>query len=878
MNRVKALFLSETTDISNKLYVVFSAASILIVIGIFFINVLTSASSGLTVASWVMFFFQTISLLYSVFKNRFYLSSVLSCILINFIAFPYLFLTGHIFFGSVPIWMILGYTYTGLVLSKTTRTVMIFFQSIVNILCYIFSLSMDWNLIMEQYPYGYKFVDIWFAVVAGGAALFAMASFSKWLNSIEQKTIREQKDDIVTLYQNQNKFFSSMSHEIRTPINTIIGLNEVNLSLNPSEDIVDYATEIKFASAKLLGLINDILDISKLQSGKMEVVEDAYNLSDMISRITDDVWKTAYDRNLKLNIVVNPHTPVSLFGDEIRIRQIVRNLLINSIYTTDEGYVELQIRFEEVSESEINLIFEIEDTGRGVRRENIPYVFNIYRQTIDDNTSSEGTGLELPIAKSLSDIMGGKISVDSIYGHGSRYKFSVTQKIVTDNEAAATFENSGKNKVYSNYTTKNTKVLVVDDDGMNLNVFRKVFDRIFPDIDTATGGEDALALFKDNEYDLVFIDHLMPGMDGPTTLANMRKIREDVTSLALTANSGSDMRAFYLESGFTDYLAKPIDREYALRTIYKLLPREKIELSSNPDAAPEDASKVFEEQKRTSLIITTDSVSDIPDTYLKEYNIPIIPFYINTSEGKRYRDKVEISSQSLISFLNNNDNYAFSEAPTESEYEIFFGELLRNTDSIIHLSVAKNNSDGYKNACLASKSFSNVEVIDSGNVCFGLGVIAIRAAGLAASGAGAAKIKEQILKDKDDIKFDFVIDETRNLAATNRISLTVHKICSFLNIHPVIKLRDSRMVIRTLKFGDINKIRDRYYKNICKRRNISNDFIVLLHSNFDEDTLKRIEGELLERVPTDRFIVLSPGAAIASNCGRGAFGICYRRK
>lgn len=877
MNKIKDIFLDDSIDISNKLYIVFSAASVVIILGLFFINVITSAALYVTFITWGLIFIQSSMLTYAIYKRSFYLASLISCVLINYLAFPYVFLSGNLFFGSVPIWMMIGYAYSGMVLSKQTRTVFIVFQSIINIMCFIVSFGMDWTAVTNNYSYNFRLVDYWFAVFAGGILLFAMVSFSNWLNNFVEKTIVKQTQDIANLYKNQNRFFSSMSHEIRTPINTIIGLNEVNLSLNPKEDIMDYSTEIKFASKKLLALINDILDISKLQSGKMEVVETGYNLSDIISLITDEVWKESYDRGLKLNIIVDPNTPNELYGDEIRIIQIVRNILIRSINTTETGSVELQIRFEELEDNKINLIFEIVDTGMGIRRENLPYVFDIYRKNEEEKNGNEGTGLELPIAKSLSDVMGGNISVDSIYGRGNRYRFSVVQKLVAEGEATQTFENRENRKDYNSFCARDTRVLVVDDDGMNLNVFKKMFESVFPHIETATSGEEAIKLCEANKYDIVFIDHLMPGMNGIETLENIRKAREDVIAIALTANTGSDARALYKEAGFSDYLAKPIDKEYALRTIYKLLPDDKKEnVIDGKDN--EHTTRIFEEQKRATVVITTDSVSDIPDYLLEKYNIPLIPFYVNTSEGRRYRDREEISSNSLISFINNDDRFAFSEAPDESEYEIFFGRILRQADSIIHLSVARKNSEGYKNASAASKSFANVEVIDSGNVCFGLGMMAIDAAKLAADGASVSEIKEQIMRDKDDIKLDFVIDETRNLAATGRIPMIVHRICSFFNIHLIIKMRDSRMVVRSIRVGDINKIRERYFNSILEKNNISNEFFVLLHSDFDSETLERLKGKVQRKILAENVIVVSPGAAIASNCGRGAFGVCYRKK
>lgn len=882
MNRIKRLFLDRNLDVSNKVYIVFSAAAAIVVLIAFFISVITGGGRALTFGLWIMFFVFSISLVYSVYKRRFYVPSIISCALISFLFFPFVFLSQHLYFGAIPIWMVVGYAHTGLVLRGKTRVIVIFIQSMINIFCFIIAFTRNWEAVIVDYSDTSRLVDHWFAVVGGGLVLFLVATFNKWLNSLEQKTIKAQRDDIVSLYQNQNRFFSSMSHEIRTPINTIMGLNEVNLSLSPSEDILEYSTEIEHASKKLLTLINDILDLAKLQSGKMEIVDVEYNLSDMISSITDDVWKESYDKGIKLKIITEPRLPAGLMGDEIRIRQIVRNLLTYSINTTEAGTVTLQIRHEDISPEEAILIFEVSDTGMGMRREEIPFVFDTFRYTGEDATDREGTGLELPIAKNLSDIMGGNIDVDSIYRRGSKYTFSVRQKLVA---CSLVFEKEApkEKKSFTNFTAQTAKVLVVDDDGMNLNVFKRMFSGVFSNIDTASGGEEAIGLCKAKDYDLVFIDHLMPGMDGLETLSKIQEIREDIVAVALTANSGSDARALYREAGFTDYLSKPIDKEYALRTIYKLLPSDKIErLDDGADSTGKNEDTVQKEenteQRRSKIIITTDSVADIPGFMLEEQNIPIIPFYVNTSEGKRYKDQLEISSESLISFINNDDRYAFSEPAAEWEYEIFFGNVLKQADRIIHVATAKNNSPAYDNAVAASKSFANVEVIDSGNVCFGLGVMAIDAAKLAASGAPVEEIREKILSDREKIKFDFVVDETRNLAATGRIPLIVHRICSFFNIHPVIKLRDSKLVVRTVRIGDINKIRDRYFKKICNQKDISEDFLALLHCNVDAEALKKLEKELQENIPTNRFVTVLTGPAVASNSGRGAFGICYRQK
>ena len=371
----------------------------------------------------------------------------------------------------------------------------------------------------------------------------------------ENKLSIRQKKEIEELNRAENHFFSSMSHEIRTPINTIIGLNEIILRGDIPEDVAENARNIQGASKMLLTLINDILDLSKIKSGKMEIVNVSYETGAVFSEIVNMIWIKAKEKGLEFKLHVDPSIPSMLCGDEVRIKQVLINLLNNAVKYTKEGSVTLSVRCERLTLNRVRVWYTVEDTGQGVKKENIPYIFNAFKRVDEEkNRHIEGTGLGLSIVQQLVELMGGEISVNSVYTKGSKFIVMLEQDIIDDSELG-TFTLSSRTRVHNgeqykqSFEAPDSHILVVDDNEMNLMVVCKLLSETKMQIDTALSGAECLQLTQNQHYDCILMDHLMPEMDGIQCFHKLRSqpggLCQGVPVIALTANAGSDNQQLY---------------------------------------------------------------------------------------------------------------------------------------------------------------------------------------------------------------------------------------------------------------------------------------------------------------------------------------------
>ena len=382
-------------------------------------------------------------------------------------------------------------------------------------------------------------------------------------------------------------FLANMSHEIRTPINGILGMNEMLLKECKGGALLEYAQNIRNAGHTLLSLVNDILDITKIESGKMELVAGSYDLFSVLNDCYSIVSPRASSKNLELDINVKSEIPSQLEGDEVRLRQIVNNLLSNAVKYTPKGSVDLSVDFNELPEKEgvrcIELVIVVADTGIGIRSIDQGKLFQSFeRIDLERNRNIEGTGLGLNLTKKLIEMMGGTILVKSVYGTGSVFEVRIPQRVKGDGVIGDFMERHKKfisfNTGVEKFKAKNARLLVVDDVEMNLKVVCGLLKETEVKIDTATNGEDALRLVEENDYDLVLLDHMMPVMDGIETLQCMNDIKSfDIKKtpvVMLTANAVAGAKNTYIRAGFTDYITKPIREEVLLSIVKKYLPQE----------------------------------------------------------------------------------------------------------------------------------------------------------------------------------------------------------------------------------------------------------------------------------------------------------------
>lgn len=391
---------------------------------------------------------------------------------------------------------------------------------------------------------------------------------------IEQ--LNQAKDAAVKANQAKSDFLSSMSHEIRTPLNAICGFSS-SLLENPgvSDEAKGDVKNIIMASDSLLDLVNGILDISKIEANKLEIIDTNYNFYKMFDELVLLTKARIGDKPLEFKYSYDESIPKYLYGDGMRVKQVILNLLTNSVKYTKEGFVEFRVR-SVVKDNIIRLIISVEDSGIGIKKENIEKLFTKFeRLGVERETTTEGTGLGLAITKKLVEMMGGNVAVQSIYGKGSIFTLSIDQKIVSGEELNKLITEEEKEEKPSDEVVdaSGKKILVVDDNQLNLRVAERLLSAYKCDIECVSSGSECITKIANGEkYDLILLDDMMPKMSGSETLVKLKEMDNfNIPVCALTANAITGMKEEYLNKGFNDYLSKPIVKEELNRVIKKYL-------------------------------------------------------------------------------------------------------------------------------------------------------------------------------------------------------------------------------------------------------------------------------------------------------------------
>lgn len=807
----------------------------------------------------------------------------------NVVFFPMLFINSGGTESGMPVWFVLGLVYIFLLFEGRDFWIAMTLSLVSFLGTYLLCYYRPY-LVPESTRF-YSFSDSFFALVCVSLFIGILLKIQSRTYEQEKKSAEAQKKEVEQIARSKDTFFANMSHEIRTPINTIIGLNEMILREDISDEIAENAINIQNASKMLLTTINDILDLSKLESGKMDIVPTQYEISSMFSDLVNLIWIRAHQKNLEFKVDIDPEIPSMLYGDEIRIKQVVTNMLTNAVKYTSSGSVTLSAKGERVAADQILLRISVQDTGMGIRKESLDDLFSSFKRVDEsDNRNIEGTGLGLNISKQLIEMMGGKISVDSVYHQGSTFTVEVKQRIVNVRPIGiinfATQKQLNHRAAYrQSFIAPDARILVVDDNSMNLMVVVKLLRDTKVKVDMAESGREALQKTAENTYHVILMDHMMPEMDGAATLRAVRSqtkgFCQKTPVIALTANVMSDAEQVYRNMGFDGYLAKPISAPLLEAGLLKYLPPTLIEYMAQDDDDEtddmEELNQISSARKR-KIAITADCICDLPKDLLEHFHIRLMYCYVHTREG-RFCDLFELSSDSLLTYLQKDGNHSHSSTADPSEYEYFFAETLKEAEHVIHITATADLSGAYPNATQAAKTFDNVTVIDSAHISSGHGLMVLCAARLAEEGYGVDEICEALDEYRERVFSNFLVPSTATLYRNGKVSGAVHRLCTVLNLHPVLSMSRNKLKLWCIESGNMHRAVRQYVKKLFEHsRQIDTSVLFVTYAGCSVKQIDEIVGIVEKYIHFDQVILQKASATVSSNCGVGTFGLMFVRR
>ncbi|MBQ7955463.1 MAG: DegV family protein [Lachnospiraceae bacterium] len=730
------------------------------------------------------------------------------------------------------------------------------------------------------------YFDSYFSVIVVGVIAGLILKSHMQTFEAEHKLNIEQKEELERSSDAKNVFFASMSHEIRTPINAIIGLNEMIMRENPTGATSEYARDIQIASQMLLNQVNDILDLSQIETKKMKIIPAQYQTEEVFGELVEVARVQAEKKKLELFVDIDKNLPKVLFGDAKRIKQVLLNILDNAVKYTEEGSVTLTVLGEELSGGEITLKMKVADTGIGIRKEDMDTIYDSFSR-VDEKKNSRvlGSGLGLSITKQLVDLMNGEITIDSIYTKGSIFTVILKQSVVDASPIGIVDLKqrvAAEGEVYRpSFAAPEARILLVDDNKMNAVIATRLLSETKVQIDTAHSGAQCLEMTKKKYYHVILLDYMMPDMNGTETMKAVRVqengLCRDTAIVALTANVQSGAREEYLEQGFDGYLEKPVKGKILEAEILKFLPPEIIEKLEVFGSEIEEVNQIkrITGRKRKKIYVTTECSCDIPTELLEKYDVKLMYLYIRTPHG-RFADTREIDADSLTQYISADSSSAYADSGTVEEYEEFFADMLTQAEQVVHISMASLAGKTYEKAVAAAKGFDHVHVVDSGQISCGQGLIAMHAAMLAKEGMRAEEICKIIEKEKDGVQTKFITPGADIFYQNGRAKRITAKVCRTFGLHPFIAIRQKRVAVVGLLGGSLESAWKQGIRwHLRKKKRISRRIVFVSHAGCSVKQLEFIKKEIMKCVPFERIIVQKASFTIACNAGMEAIGISY---
>lgn len=510
-----------------------------------------------------------------------------------------------------------------------------------------------------------KVMDNYGDTVGYVVIIYDLTEKNKMISELEKAKIEAENAS-----KAKENFLANISHEIRTPLNVVLGMNEMLYNETDIKLIKEYSNNIDEAGKNLLNTINDVLDFSKIQSGKLDIVKSDYNLKETVTNITELLRKKFEAKGLLLNIDINNDIPQTLIGDKMRIEQILLNLMDNSLKYTAAGKIKVEVNAQKIDKDNVNVIISVKDTGCGISKNDIDNLFTSFKRLEEDkNRVFEGTGLGLAITKKLIDAMGGKIEVESEVGVGSKFTIIIPHEISTSKENIKEESKTEVINTNEELDIPNINILAVDDNKTNLLVFKGLLKKTNAKIDTTLKGSEAIELFKSNSYDIVFLDHMMPEMDGIEVLKKIRELEKDKEKktpvIVLTANAMEGSKEEYLSYGFNDYLSKPVNGASLKNTLKKYLFNNESSGKVIPTIDKPTNVENKEEEQQEQLINQNEQKEFIEDKKEEQIKVEQRDFIDEKEEEKI--NKVEKDIHSIREFIEDKKEHINSDLTNSFE-------------------------------------------------------------------------------------------------------------------------------------------------------------------------------------------------------------------
>ncbi len=822
---------------------------------------------------------------YVAFRYRKYkLASVMIELLVVGIIFPIMFFLSGGLEGGATVWYAIGIVFTYIMFQGRARIGFVAFCVVSYAATYVLGyLFPDWVVVMPTPMSAY--VDSFFAVIMVGSIGGIIINLSLEMFEKEHAANMDKTRQLEESRDSKNSLLANMSHEIRTPINAIIGLNEMILRSNPSDEIAEYAGDIRIASKMLLTQVNDVLDLSRMEMDKMNIFPAKYDADSLFHEMIEFVRGECEKKNLELRLELDEKIPAVLVGDEKRLKQVILNLLDNAVKYTNKGGVTMTIQGENISDTEVMLTIIVSDTGIGIRKEDMAHLFDTFsRMDEKKNKHITGSGLGLSIVRQLLDLMGGEISVDSIYTKGSVFTVKVKQGVSSKLTIGAISirERGLSSNVYKPaFEAPEARVLIVDDNRMNALVATRLLGATKVQVEVAETGEKCLEMTRKKYYHVILMDYLMPGMDGTQTMQTIRRqengLCRESAIIALTGNTSEGIREQCMAEGFDGYVEKPIQSRALEMEILQFLSSDIVEYVEHEIVSGEGESGLQKIgiKKRKKILITADCACDISREQLEELGIELMYLYVRTPSG-RFADTREIDMDSMSEWISVDHSDAFVESGTVEEYEEFFAEMLSGAEFVIHISLSAFTGKNYENAVAAAKGFNHVRVVDSAQVSCGFALLVMQAAKMANANCEPEVICDELERIKQTIQTRFIMPGAEIYYLRGQTRELTFKACKFFGLHLFVKVMPEKMKVVGLLAGDLQQARKQGIAwHLRRKHKINRDIVVVTHVGCTLEEQEWIKKEISKRIHFKQIIVQKASFTSASFSGTKSLAISH---